>query len=841
MTDDASVDLLAALIVRHSASIDLNAAFWIARYPAPLSIEDDQYGAILIIDPRGLRADNRGPIEFLMDSTDFRPGITAKTGFMTAELNDNDNSKTGPAAHTDMYLIREGTELIRDDDEFWIGVQRGPLPGGNNPIGSWNPTGGSDGKGSGRKLLMGGFVSQRFHTIENKKITATIVGKDYMDIWNDQPYGSALIPKEYAVAQDVGFIVEDIINTINSLQTAPAPLRPDGWYYYPHPIYWPTRSSLLTVNASYTDTVLTIADVTGFQVGDVWVYDDITPAGEYPYCSSITPFPLNQLNLPPVPGITNIPGYHVADNAMVKQSNLFLRWSKTFKQDPARDIMAEICDESLYEWTIDYLRYVRLFPRGGGPIAPNIRYGENVRSVPKLLMGDTTERITHLIAEGITTTIPAASDLWCATPSIWHDPTNTHRSFARYSFPPPSNPIDQTYTDVTLIQDDQGQSALCFQNDNVWQFNLNFGMKIDALDNYIYPELALDLREIRRLKFKFRHATYDGTPGSVYRIHIRCRQNDGWYFNFGQGIQEALGVSNHDTIDSADWTEIDLLLPECDEAGSIIDLHGFILIDDPATPPPDPTEINWPAIFCSLAEANPGRGPGQNIYAAAIGDNHIHVNNPQQYIGLAAASPVMSTFLYQPQEIELVDGAATERITVSKIDTGILYLTPPDLTANWNPTAKAHVRAGWTICFSQFRFERQLHYEASGVLAPPYRYRVLATNEAKKLTELISRSDGILQIQGDILYGVDVVIDGDPQFEIGSRPRVYFGLSPYQNLRMVIDEAAYHLVAGDFWIDLSLGLIMARSTRSSDLDVLAAHEKQLRDIKSSQDLPRGDE
>ncbi len=140
---------------------ELAARFWISKWRVPVDIEADTYGGLLCIDPNGLRSANAGPVIFLLDDLNFSSGLTEKSGVMRCLVNDNATDDTHPEGRVDMELLKEGTIWIQDNDEFWVGVQRGPDPGGNEPHGSWDPTGGDDGEGAGRQWLMGGYISKR--------------------------------------------------------------------------------------------------------------------------------------------------------------------------------------------------------------------------------------------------------------------------------------------------------------------------------------------------------------------------------------------------------------------------------------------------------------------------------------------------------------------------------------------------------------------------------------------------------------------------------------------------------------------------------------------------------
>ncbi|GAH75507.1 unnamed protein product, partial [marine sediment metagenome] len=250
-------------------------------------------------------------------------------------------------------------------------------------------------------------------------------------------------------------------------------------------------------------------------------------------------------------------------------------WKKEFNQEAAGNVMTDICDEASYEWRIDYLKQVLLYPRTSAPSAPSIRFTTNIRNLPEIVMGDTTERITHVIVtDAAVSSIPPDIDAWCLNPDTWPDLSNNPRSYSAASMPPPANPADNIYADSTLVFDNEVAPALCFQNDLAPQFNLNLSIYRDASGEFQYGQLHLDLRKWQRLKFRFRHATrIEPGTGNIYRLMLHTGGVDptgGAFFNnryqyeFGQGTQEI------DIIDSNEWTEIELLLPEVDVNGDVI-------------------------------------------------------------------------------------------------------------------------------------------------------------------------------------------------------------------------------------------------------------------------------
>jgi len=810
---------------------DLVARFWISKWRVPVDIEADTYGGLLCIDPNGVRSTNKGPVIFVLDDLNLSPRLTEKSGIMRCQINDNATDDTHPAGRVDMELLREGTIWIKDDDEFWIGVQRGPDPGGSEPHGSWDPSGGGDGEGAGRQWLMGGYISKRYYRYGGDgNIMAVMIGKDYMDVWKDQIFGTPSIPRNYIEATDLARIAEDILDDVNAFQ-------PLGWRYSAHPTYFPAIA-LLTSDCNYWHTICTVADNSPFTTGPAFIWDDVSPGEIVTIISFLFDTDIDFMGSP----IQQILGYKVANNAKIAQS-IGVEWKKEFDQEVSDNVMVDICDEASYEWRIDYRRRVMLYPRTSAPAAPSIRFTTNIRNLPEIVMGDTTERITHVIVTDATvSSIPPDVDAWCTNPDTWPDLTNPNRGYSAASMPPPANPADNIYADSTLVFDDEVAPALCFQNELAPQFNLNLSIYRDASGEFQYSRLHLDLREWQRLKFRFRHATRTGS-GNTYRLQLHTGGVDptgGEFFNnryqyeFGQGTQEV------DTIDSDEWTEIELLLPEVDVDGNVTELNGWTAysawdVIHGVWVPPDPTDINWVSIFVSCNEPNPGHGPGQALVAnAPPGDQYLRVINPQYF----ASGSTRKLFLL-PNSYLLEDAGDSEEVRIKGVS---LDSTPaPDnleldkgVIHNYTVAAGARisVKGGWTICFSQLHFERKLRYEPIATApTPPYRYRMMIAKEMENLNEAVARAEGIIVQEEGTMKPVRVLIDGDPRFEAGYSPRLYLDVDPFDNVSMFIDDILCELGADlDFKITLTLGEGDRRVRELTEFSLLDTHDRQLRNL-----------
>jgi hypothetical protein len=340
------------------------------------------------------------------------------------------------------------------------------------------------------------------------------------------------------------------------------------------------------------------------------------------------------------------------------------------------------------------------------------------------------------------------------------------------------------------------------------------------------------------LKFRFRHPTRT-VAGSIYRAEIHTALNDLYYYNFGRGAglspQLAAGDTDHDTVSDDQWAEIDLLLPECNVDGvivdPIVDLHGWVQVGTP-----DPTNINWPGLFSLLAEPNPGHGPGQPLTgSAAAGTEYLAVALPELFAGMPPGAGERR--FWQEAVCLLQKGATSEEVRIR--GTSLSSIPLPDnielakgILHTYNlagPTTWLYLKGGWTICFSQFHFERNLRYEdniASPV--PPYRFRTMVAKEMEHLNEAVARAGAIIEQETEVKKYLRLSVDGNPEFEIGGRTRVYLGVNPFNNLGMVIDDLEYSLDASqDFQITLSLGTQAQRQRELNEFTVMDQHERRL--------------
>jgi len=510
---DGSQSLAAEVIVRHSASlnlaaeftilqfasIDFFAKFWVTRYRTPNRIKDsDCWGAILCIDPNGLRVDQKGPINYLLDTCVLRTGLTDKAGGFAATINDNKTSIDVNGFQKriyDMTLFEADTIYIRDNDEFWLGVQEGPSSD------DW-----VSGVG-GRCWLMGGWITKRFYTYDDRtRIVANIEGKCYMDLWKESYFGTEDLPRNYDEVVDFLQVVVDVLHDMNAAQDP-------NYEFRSHPENFP--GSPLTADVAFGDTTITVESTTPFQAGDAFIWDNETYSGETVSITAISS--ATQLTIA-APGIVNSVGYSVGENAwFVMYSELTgVPFLKEFNNNPILNVMQNACERTDHEWkitpysagtTIAARRALEFYPRASAPLAgdPSIRYGSNIRQLPSIMVGDVTNLVTNALVTGNPATFPEEIDTWINT-GAWPDKANRNRYYSSISTPYPPNAHRQAFADATLVYDDELLAALNLQKDNDPIFDIYLTLYAETSEISV-ATLDMDLRKWRRLKFRFKHAT----------------------------------------------------------------------------------------------------------------------------------------------------------------------------------------------------------------------------------------------------------------------------------------------------------------------------------------------
>jgi hypothetical protein len=520
-------------------------------------------------------------------------------------------------------------------------------------------------------------------------------------------------------------------------------------------------------------------------------------------------------------------------------------WQKQFVEDNPFNLMQSICEVSVHEWRINYLKQVMLYPKDTPPLPTNrdIRYSTNIRRIPEIVMGDTENVITNVIVkDGLPRTRPESLLSWSSDQLSWYDIlTNGLRGYDPADTPGPANPVTESYVDTTLIWDDESYPALCYQHSPetpaaVTQADLHLGYYIDVSTGEAKSiELGLDLRTHRRFKFKWRHLTWDGTlpdiSGTIYRVSLYTNLNDHFYYDFGKGTQEDLGHSHNDKIwttaipdipvpiDSG-WKLMDLLLPEPDENGDIVytnidQMKGWQYVGNP-----DATQINWISFFVSLPEAQLHSGyataSGKSIQANQSADDlYIQVDNPENLMGLGNGWNGGEVVLKRAIDAEIDGEFVNLAVIHPKSSPGAtnVRLSAP-LLAGITTADDLRVLAGRTFCFSQVRFERDFKGTGIGTGAlGPKRYRLYEEEEMTFQSETDSKVQEILNMEGVPRRWVKIVIDGDPEKEVGTNVKLYLDPSHnsvFQNVNMMVDDVEYKLES----VDLEQTLVLTLENRS---------------------------
>jgi len=481
-----------------SNSVDLLSRFFASHYRTPHQIDIGCWGAVLCIDPNGLRATQKGPIYYLLDTCVIRPGLTDKAGGFGASINDNKTSIASDGTQKriyDMTLFEADTPYIRDNDEFWLGVQEGSISD------DW-----VSGVG-GRYWLMGGWVTKRYYNYDAKtQIIANIEGKCYMDLWKENHFGTDDIPRDYDEVVDILQVVVDVLHDMNEAQAS-------NWEFRSHPDNFP--GSPLTADVAFTGTTITVISTTPFQVGNAFIWDNADYTGETVVITAIPS--ATQLTIA-APGIVNADGYSVDEGAGIVMSSELTGtpFLKKFNNDSMFSVMQNLSERAEYEWkiapypagaTAAARRALEFYPRVSAPTAgsPYIRYGSNIRVLPTIMVGDVTNLMTNALVTGKPITFPEDTWRWINT-GVWPDKSSRNRYYSIASTPPPPNAFSQALADATLILDDEVNPALNLQKDNESIFNV-FLSFFAQTSNIAVATLDMDLRKWRRLQFRFKHAT----------------------------------------------------------------------------------------------------------------------------------------------------------------------------------------------------------------------------------------------------------------------------------------------------------------------------------------------
>ncbi len=495
---------------------DLAAKLWVTRYRTPSQIATEGgvplWGAILCIDPNGLRTTQKGPIYYLLDTCITRPGLTDKAGGFAATINDNKTSISSIGIQKrpyDMTLFEADTIYIRDNDEFWVGVQQGTVGSGgpvtDNESGLQNSWVAGTG---GRYWFMGGWIIKRFYSYdEATRIIANLEGKCYMDLWKENYFGTDDIPRDYTEdAVDILQVIVDVLHDINAAQDT-------DWEFRSHPENFP--GSRLTDDVAFAATRIYVENTDSFSPGSAFIWDNETRTGETVTIVSVTPgvdLALGGF------GITTPDGFSVAENAWIVMSSELTGtpFLKSFNNNADFTTLRDLCERADHEWKIAPYpagttpaarRALEFYPRSAAPVssAQFIQYETNIRQLPSIMVGDTTNLVTNALITGKPLTLPEDTWRWINT-GIWPDKVTRNRYYSVASTPPPPNAHSDAIADASLILDDQAHPALSIQKDNQGVFDVSLSFYAEGSDIGV-ATLDADLRKWRRLKFRFRHPT----------------------------------------------------------------------------------------------------------------------------------------------------------------------------------------------------------------------------------------------------------------------------------------------------------------------------------------------
>jgi len=788
-------------------------------YRTPMDMDDyPVWGGLLCIDPNSLREEEpKGPIFFLLDTLNFAPGFNNKSGHFTATINDNKNippprgtktqysylhswfvystdwydvkadaitdrqawyalnptypnswiyrTRLVPVAEPDgdpytlserpydMMLFAPDTPWIRDNDEFWVGVQQGQpeIPNDNaypgtsdvafNPSGfanNWNPTTG------GRSWIMGGWISRRSYSYgENGEITAVIEGKDYMELWKHIPINIDFF-EDYTSERYSG--AKHILHEVNRQQ--PKDYRFDF-----------LSGDLRGTLHSYDE-------------GSFFGIDAAAAMTKIKRSWQIIPLPNNT-------------------NSGVDNLSLASR--------------RRLCFDSRFDSGFvspDFKSY----SEGIWNSAYNIEYGENIRTIRRLLVDDNTQMITDYIHVTEDISFPRNPDLFCI-PSLWVDKDEVAEKFHMLSVPAPSNPRTGDFVDMSMIRDDEGNPAICFRSwgktrlynvlsfspVETWRVTRN---NLPTMNQYGQTRLQhgnsfmLDWTEWSPLKFKFRHASRESIDaGSTYKVRLHCLRDydadeDEWrsdetHFDQDEWLDCYYEYDFTSEITNDQWVEISIPL----EVATWTQLNS-----------PDEGRC-WGISFEVVPAETEDTSyliNGKNFRdrlsltaASSAGEHFIKIDNPENYFfrgdGFTTALSGEIVFDDPKPTLYIGDGIATyEQITLDAVNgdypgTYNVRLTKP-LENSYSPAKHIYIPSGKAYSISRLRFERGFREPTAAQYATNDYYSDWLENP-KRIQVLDRREDSTTMERGlldeDVEYqhqGLKTfkgVIDGDLRFHIG--------------------------------------------------------------------------
>ena len=681
---------------------------------------------------------------------------------------------------------------IAANDEFWVGLQQGPgSPGLPN---TWSLGAG------GRYWIMGGWISDRYFNYDaNRKITGVIEGKDYMDLWRSQPFGTPTRPRDYVDpttaipagvgAVDVSQVVQDVISDVNALQAA-------NWQFSTHPDYfWP--------------------NVLGKEYEKSYKMDEA-----FNVMQSICVEENFEWQIIPYPG---------GADATHRRAIMF------------------------------YPRTASLYT----PSDPvSIHYSTNFRVGEKIQVGDTSGLITDVIFsnQGLNT-VPPNKALW-GMPGIWMDSQESFKEYGLFSNPLPANTEALGFAqfgDATQVFDADGFPAVCFQKTgNTFRPVLSFYINPDTGEP-TSTKMQLDFRIWRKLHFNFYHATLDETepsdyvvklhnslpvgadPGTWLNYYISCTfpLTSGWNtFTLELPKVSDLGV----ITDAGVWT----VSPDFTFDTTKVDFVSFEVHCHEAIKTP------WITVGMLLAAGHVGEQ-----YIQTDNPDHYFFRGPgylEGYHGeILLGNPMPEAYLENEWvQVKSIlgdyDYQTSDGIVHAK-DTNIMLANP--LKNLHAPGALLQIPGCHSISLSQVYFEKPQFTTATlarfdpdpliqaklNDLANPRRFKITHYSEVEFQSETLSRATQELQQYGRPKQKIEVNVDGDPRHLIGSLIDVYLDAyrpnGVFSAVTLMIDDVTYQLMDVDLICTITAGVHDIRSLTYSTgmMEALSAAKARKRNLQ----------
>jgi len=890
-------------------------------FPSTLNVEDDTWAGILCIDPNGLRPFSPvGPLYYKLDSLKIQPGLTDRSGHFIGTLNDNKTTFPGTeneyryihsygfydtgwlsytdgaaartaylAAHPtypnswyvftrlvvvalftreyDMMLLTPDSTHIQDNDEFWVGVQHGPEVEGLTD--TWDGS-------TGRKWLMGGWICNRAYEYENTgEITAVIEGKDYMELWRTQPYGTPDTPKDYsdegAGPTLHGVILNDLFTEVNALQNAN--------YQFTKHAYWNTAmTGSINRNMSSEmafDLMQEICHNEGFEWQIILDPTGITPADRrkvmlYKRTSTTAP-------------IVDVAAYRIAYDTYIRQLPT-IQVGDT--EDTATHIQIVRDVETVPRDNLSNFMHPGLWPDKDHA---SRRYSMLSFPPPPNPASHGWDRVTDTYQ-----TDGDPRNVWPG--DIWGRGYGQGREGSPYG-------------DPTQIIDSEGNPAICFQKQMIdrspetWTFWNFLNLYTNEDDLPTGAALDLDLRKWRRIKYNFKHATrsqafrhgnistasyiwwsfygasfFDDDAGSVYKIRIHTNITPGipvadWHkrcfvYTFGKGTQNDVGEDN---IDGDGWYPFDLLLPEVDDTGTVVNWHGWEAEYTTTLVTADPFQIDFVSfeIVCaehqdrfnrSLYEVQSslnwintapyyhgyrGRAiPFENAntgdhYLSSSSDIEMYLYRGTDYIDETLTGEVVFPSPKPKLLLMSWDGMIKEWVEVDAINgdypapNNIRLMRPLEndwLDATGSDRLLIPMGCSWSLSNLHFETGPGFQYSIKGSrpteLQKPYRYRTIAYTDVE-----IDRQ-AQLKIQPETyesIQYVEAVLDGNPYHLIGYLIRIQ--LDPeretlFHNRWLIIDDIDYTVDKTDFYVNATLGTLDAKARVVGNMSFIHGEQRK---------------